>query len=329
MMSSDLNQFKQAAEAFQFNGRLFFNPEQKITFARSPGRLDVMGGIADYSGSLVLEMSIAEATFAAIQTHSEPALEIISQREDGDSYFQMPLAAFGTAHRPIPYVDGAAYFQKDPENRWASYVAGVFLVLMREKEATFSHGAKILIRSDVPEGKGVSSSAAIEVATMLAIAKAYSIDLDPIETAILSQMVENKVAGAPCGIMDQMTVVNGRKGQLMALLCQPATIEGYVDIPANFAFWGIDSGIRHAVSGADYGSVRVGAFMGLKILQSLGYKGDYLANLAPSEFEQHYRNKLPESLEGADFLEQYGELPDTVTTVEPERVYWMLAVWKT
>jgi galactokinase len=158
---------------------------------------------------------------------------------------------------------------------------------------------------------------------MAAVAAAFNVELSGRELAILCQKVENLVVGAPCGVMDQMTAACGQKNRLLALLCQPAEIQGMVAIPPELAVWGIDSGIRHAVSGADYGSVRVGAFMGYKILQQHAGEdwGGYLANLTPSLYEQHYRHLLPEQLAGDEFLRRYGELPDTVTTVDPDQTY--------
>ena len=66
--------------------------------------------------------------------------------------------------------------------------------------------------------------------------------------------------------MDQMASLLGQQNRLLALLCQPAEPLAYVDIPSSLAVWGVDSGIRHAVSGADYGSVRIGAFMGYRLM---------------------------------------------------------------
>src|SRR2546423_13315929 len=80
------------------------------------------------------------------------------------------------------------------------------------------------------------------------------------------QGVENPVVGAPCGIMDQMTSACGRRDRLLRLRCQPGTIEGYVAIPDGYRFYGIDSGISHAVAGADYGTVRTAAFMGYRMI---------------------------------------------------------------
>jgi len=306
--------------------RTLFDPGGTLYLARAPGRLDLMGGIADYSGSLVLQMPIGEATFAALQRVATPTLEIVSlYAEHGGrpSIFAMPLADFLTDDRPIDYGVAQRYFKRMPQNGWAAYVAGAFLVLMHEKEIAFHEGARILIQSAVPSGKGVSSSAAIEVAVMSAIAGAFGMLLESREVALLCQKVENLVVGAPCGIMDQMSVACGEADQLLALLCQPAEIQGMVSIPSALAVWGIDSGIRHAVSGADYGSVRVGTFMGYRMLQELAGTdwGGYLANLAPSQFEHEYASELPLTMKGSDFIARYGTTTDTVTTVDPTRNY--------
>ena len=302
--------------------RTLFEPGQAIFMARAPGRLDVMGGIADYSGSLVLQLPIAEATVAAVQPSNDDLVTIISlgaDRPQGMTHFTLPLVDLADMN----YQMAVDTFRRDLANHWAAYAAGVFLVLMREKGVHFASGARILIHSEVPEGKGVSSSAALEVAVMTAVAAAFAIDLSPYEIAILCQIIENRVAGAPCGIMDQMTAACGRENQLLALLCQPAEIQEYVSLPEELAVWGLDSGIRHAVSGADYGSVRVGAFMGYKILQQwAGHNwGGYLANLTPSLFVQHYEQRLPVTIKGSDFLQQYGETDDTVTAVDPHHTY--------
>jgi hypothetical protein len=251
--------------------RSLFDPEQMIVVTRAPGRLDVMGGIADYSGSLVLELPIREATFVALQRDPGLAIRVVSLSYDTnqDLSFDMSLNDFLSAGGAIEYDVARAHFQQDPERRWASYVVGVFLVLMRERGLSFSHGARILISSRVPVGKGVSSSAALEVAVMQAVAAAFDLEIGPRELAILCQKVENLIVGAPCGIMDQMTSVCGEANRLLALLCQPAEIQGMIPIPSNIAFWGIDSGIRHSVAAADYGSVRAAAFMGYRIIAEL------------------------------------------------------------
>lgn len=320
-----------------------FGSEGEIVVARAPGRLDVMGGIADYSGSLVLQLPIAEATLAAVQQAADQKLVIVSLGGEGnerDSRFEMNLADFEQAGQPISYAEARQLFERDARTKWAAYAAGAFLVLRREKGVGFHQGARVLISSQVPEGKGVSSSAAIEVAVMSAVAAVWGIDLDPRELAVLCQKVENLVVGAPCGVMDQMTSACGHEGQLLTLLCQPAELQRPVQLPEEVAVWGLDSGIRHAVSGSDYGSVRVGAFMGYRIIAELAglaatadgnrvhvedaqWRG-YLANVTPSQFEQYYADKIPARINGGEFHDRYRGTTDTITRVDPARDYAVL-----
>ena len=301
--------------------RDLFNPNADLIVTRAPGRLDLMGGIADYSGSHVLEFPIAEATFAAIQLNPSRELNLVTLLDDEPrhSSFTMSLSAFAG---PIEYDAAREFFERDANSRWAAYVAGVFPVLMREREQRFNSGANILISSHVPPGKGVSSSAALEVAVMQAVTTAFDINIDSHDKALLCQKVENLVVGAPCGVMDQMTSVFGERDRLLLLLCQPAEIKRMIDLPSQLKLWGIDSGIRHSVSGSDYRSVRAGAFMGTRIIADLNadFSG-YLANITPAEFEREYRERLPERMSGDEFLRRYKETSDSVTKIEPQKEY--------
>jgi len=157
---------------------------------------------------------------------------------------------------------------------------------------------------------------------MHAAACAFGIPLEPRDLALLCQKAENLVAGAPCGVMDQMTCVFGDAHALLSLLCQPAELQPAVRVPEDIELWGIDSGERHAVGDSDYGAVRAGAFMGLRILgQHTSVPGDYLANIAPEEFEQDLVSYLPDEMPGDEFLARYGASADTVTAVERRRRY--------
>jgi len=318
----------------------YFDPASDIIVARAPGRLDVIGGIADYSGSLVLEMPIAEATFAAIQRNSTISIEIVSIDSDNKrgSRFEMKLADLSHGGKPLDLAPARDYFAKRNGGDWASYVAGAFFVLGKVLDVRFDGGAKIVFASRVPIGKGVSSSAALEVSVMQAVCSAYEIDVQPRELALLSQMVENHVVGAACGVMDQITSHGGKAGTLTALVCQPAEIRGWIDIPDDIEFWGIDSGVRHAVSGSDYSSVRIGAFMGYRIIADLARspvrdirKGlveiddqrwhGYLANVSPDEYEKEFRSEIPDSMSGREFLSKYRGTTDTVTEIDPGKEY--------
>lgn len=297
----------------------FWDHAADVFIARAPGRLDVMGGIADYSGSLVLQRPIAEATWAAYQPTDRKGIQVISL---GDPPRYPVTLEFEESEKPIEYEQARELFNAIAANRWMAYVAGVFVVLMRERGVHFAPGARLLISSSVPEAKGVASSAALEVAVMQAVCGAYNLPIEAKEMAVLCQMAENLVAGAPCGIMDQMTSACGDPDSLLALLCQPAELQKPVRVPDEIRFWGIDSGERHAVSGSDYGSVRCGAFMGYRMIAGNDKPaGGYLANISVDDFEQNHRSHLPEEMSGEEFLRRYAGTADSVTTVDPSRVY--------
>ncbi|XP_016580261.1 L-arabinokinase isoform X3 [Capsicum annuum] len=356
-----------------------FSWEEEIFVSRAPGRLDVMGGIADYSGSLVLQMPTRESCHVAIQRnhpskhklwkHAQArqpkegptaVLQIVSFGSEFGNRgptFDMDLSDFMEDGRPITYEKAYNYFARDPAQKWAAYVAGTILVLITELGIRFEDSISILVSSGVPEGKGVSSSAAIEVASMTAVAASHGLNLDPRHLALLCQKVENHIVGAPCGVMDQMASACGEANKLLAMVCQPAEVLGLVDIPPTIRFWGIDSGIRHSVGSSDYKSVRVGAFMGRKIIKSSAsvelhsslsnistpqqINGlnpddadadgrnlleteaslDYLCNLSAHRYEASYATRLPESLSGRDFVEKYLDHDDSVTTIDKECNY--------
>ncbi|GAB2286398.1 D-arabinose 1-dehydrogenase (NAD(P)(+)) [Dionaea muscipula] len=353
----------------------FFNWEEEIFVARAPGRLDVMGGIADYSGSLVLQMPIREACHVAVQKNHPsrqrlwkhalarqqdkgqgltPVLQIVSYGAElsyRSPTFDMNLSDFMDEGKPISYEKAKNYFARDPSQKWAAYVAGTILVLMTELGVKFENGISMLVSSAVPEGKGVSSSASVEVASMSAIAAAHGLNISSRDLALLCQKVENHIVGAPCGVMDQMASACGEANKLLAMVCQPAEVLGLVEIPGHMRFWGFDSGIRHSVGGADYGSVRIGAFMGQKMIMTTASELlsgslssaditnphdleesslelieseanlDYLCNLSPHRYEASYAKLLPETMLGDKFLEKYGDHNDHVTVIDPKYNY--------
>lgn len=319
----------------------FFEHGRPIFIARAPGRLDIIGGIADYSGSLVLEMPLAAATLVAVQATPEPRVTIHSSLAadfGGSPLFSIDLPQLCPPGHALDYSSAHRLLTQEASQAWAAYVAGVLVVLQRERQVEFSQGMRIFVHCEVPIGKGVSSSASLEVATMQALCTLVELSLDERELALLCQKVENAVVGAPCGIMDQYSVVSGQPDHLLTLLCQPAELQSPVALPDEIEFWGIDSGIRHAVSGSDYTAVRIGAFMGYRILaekagltvRPVGEElveiedplwHGYLANISPSQWESLYRDDVPSEISGEAFLKRYGGFTDPVTSIKPERLY--------
>ncbi len=314
----------------------FYDGEGPIAGARAPGRLDVMGGVADYSGSIVLEMPIAQAAYAAWQWRSDRKLKIRSigiasegMQQDIEISLDDMVEADGKV-RPIEEVRDR--LAGNEATHWASYVAGCFYVMLaahsivsggNAHERIGEIGANILIESEVPVGAGVSSSAALEVSVMMALSEAAGIHPSDLTLAAWCQRVENLIVGAPSGIMDQVTSALGVENCLTVLKCQPHDLLGAQPVPPGWRFIGIDSRVKHSVSGLRYTKARIGAFMGLKIIQlESGGKllENYLCQMSPAEF-QVYRDFLPESITGAEYEKLYGFLPDTVTRVDPAQTY--------
>ncbi|HSF46456.1 MAG TPA: hypothetical protein VLA58_10620, partial [Chitinophagaceae bacterium] len=231
------------------------------------------------------------------------------------------------------YRELGALLKTKPGGNWAAYVLGCFAVLGQEKGLTYT-GARIFIESEVPIGKGVSSSASLEVATMHAICKAYGLVLDPLELSLLAQKVENLVVGAACGLMDQLSVNLGKEGHLLPIICQPHEIFDAVEIPEGVSFLGLDSGVRHAVSDASYSDVRTAAFMAFTLamvrsgVPKQAFKdqdhlpfGGFWANISPKDFYNIYDMLLPRRMKGSDYIEEIGFHIDNITTIDPNKEY--------
>ena len=314
----------------------FYTPGSPIFIGRSPGRLDLMGGNVDYTGGLVFQATIREATWAAVQL----------RRDQRIAFYNPQIESRGWCARPEFELDSLTdeetvrrIVNADPTRRWTAYVLGIFYLLRIRYPETVRSGANIYIYSDVPLNKGVSSSAAVEVAVMKPAACAYGVDLHGIELAESCQWVENVIAESACGIMDQAAAVLGDEGYVLPLLCQPCRPQPLVRLSADLCCWAVDSGVSHAVTGIEYEAARAAAFMGYKLIcdweglpvtEDSGSRiprftdprwGGYLSDLSPSLFRSRYEHRLPEVMPGSEFLRDGRFHPDPFTSVRPEVNY--------
>ena len=314
----------------------FFRPALPVYIARAPGRLDLMGGNVDYTGGLVFQATIREATWAAAQRRDDSRIVFLNpqMRERGwRDCVEFDLASL-TGEAAV-----RALVNSDPAVRWTAYVLGTFYLLRQRYPDHVTVGAQVYIESEVPLNKGVSSSAAVEVAVMKSAARAYGIDLGGIELAEACQWVENVIAESACGIMDQAASVLGDEGYVLPLLCQPCAPRPLVRLPESLQCWAVDSGVSHMVTGVEYEAARAGAFMGFKMIcdqEGLPLVYDesgriprfvdprwngYVSDISPSVFRSRYAPHLPESMTGEQYLRERGTHADPFTTVRPEVTY--------
>jgi galactokinase len=309
----------------------FFNSGE-IYVTRVPARLDVMGGISDYSGSNVCEGVLGRGMVIALQPRTDRTLRIRTMQAHRRSLpveTRIPLDYFEMGEGFVSYEHLRALCESNPLSSWAAYIGGSIFTLLKEESIHLPFGFSLLLLSGVPMNVGIGSSASTEIATLYCLQSYLQLKLSESRLAQLGQLAENLVVGAPCGIMDQITVTSGRQGKLTHILCRPGSILGELDIPQWTAFVGINSKVKHSVAGAEYGDVRIGAFMGKRIINEIRARNgkkpiQYLTELTGDSFERDYIDTLPETMIGSEFLELYKSHDDPVTEIQPDAKYRVL-----
>jgi galactokinase len=329
-----------------------FDFSRPMRVSRAPGRLDVMGGIADYTGSMVCELTLDRAAAVVLQERADRELQIFSFNlydEHKPFTLRVPLEALASQPAQALRKEFA-----EPGRQWAAYVAGCLFVLNAQGFINLRDprvkGLNLALYSTVPMGAGVSSSAAVEVATMMNLRDHFDLmnpvagrslriadrsAMGPLKLAELCQMAENRIVGAPCGIMDQVASCWGEAGRLLRMTCQPHELHAALDVPPGVRFVGINSGVRHSVGGLAYGRTRCAAFMAHRMIvekmRQIGAAAGrrlvadplrgYLANLDPDDYKRIFRPSLPEQITGREFLDNFGQTIDACTTVDPDVSY--------
>src|SRR5258706_8150847 len=313
--------------------------DRALRVSRAPARLDVMGGIADYSGSLVCQMPLDRAAAVALQERDDREVQIFSFNlldEHLPFTLRIPLDALAGSSTELLRKEFA-----QPGRRWAGYVAGCLNMLHGEGLVDLRdsrhRGLNLALLSTIPMGAGIAWLAAIEVATMVNLIDHFGLreKLDALRVAALCQAVENRIVGAPCGIMDQVACCAGQSNTLLRLVCQPCEMQPPLNLSAGTRVLGINSNVKHSVGGGQYALTRCAAFMGHRIiLEKMREFGraagraleadpmnGYLANLAPDDYKKYFRPYLPETIKGGEFLLRYGGTIDPATTVAADEHY--------
>jgi galactokinase len=201
----------------------------------APARINLIGEHIDYTQGRVLPASLVLGTRVTVEPRSESALTLHSTTLDERFIVPLPMASQGRRGHWSDYVSGVA---------WALEQLGIRL-----------QGAQLQISSDVPLGAGLASSAALQVASALALLHRAGSELPARELALACQRAENDWVGAHCGPMDQLIALCGRPGQ--ALLIDCASLESRdIDLPADAAWILADTRVHHAHAGGEYNARR-------------------------------------------------------------------------
>lgn len=230
--------------------------------ARAPGRVEFIGNHTDYNGGAVLGVAIDRGVTVAAAANAAGHFRMRST--SGAS----PVDLTGT---PPRHFEGAA--------SWANYVIGVWHSL-----ADFGlprpAGFDVLVESDLPAGAGLSSSAALELATALALLEvAGAAALPPERLAALGRHAENNYVGVPCGILDQGTSAFGAAGQLVHIDCRGPSFSR-VPLPRSTHLWIFNTREKHALVDGLYATRHREC---LEAARLLGV--EFLTDLTPAELE--------------------------------------------
>jgi galactokinase len=231
----------------------------------APGRVNLLGEHTDYNDGFVLPCAIALSTRVAIASRQDHKLVIRS--EGFSEQFEFDL-------EKLPRAQGF----------WCDYVLGI-AVMLRETGHSIP-GANLLVRGEVPIGAGLSSSAAIEVASALAFLSLNEAQLPLPEVAKLCQRTENEFIGARVGIMDQFISCLGKAGHALLLDCRSLEFK-LVPIPEDVRIVICNTMIKHDHANGEYNRRREECDEGVRILARWFPKIRALRDVSVEQLEQH------------------------------------------
>ncbi len=212
---------------------VFGRGKEPVVTARAPGRVNLIGEHTDYNEGFVFPMAVDFWIYFAARKRDDSRVQIYSRDYGEQVVFSLD--------EPISF---------DEQYRWSNYLRGVFHVL--KAEGIDLCGMEIAFGGNIPQGAGLSSSAALEVGTALVIQAVAGFSLEGPTLARLCQRAENEFVGMRCGIMDQFISLMGKKGHALYLDCRSLA---YRHVPLELDDYRIlicHSGVKHALVDSEY-----------------------------------------------------------------------------
>ena len=247
---------------------------QKPRIFRAPGRVNLIGEHTDYNEGFVMPAALAFSTYVAIAERRDRKLVIQSQQFSGDVEFDLDS---------LPQRRTGA---------WCDYILGVAIIL-RQRGCKL-RGANVLVHGEVPIGAGLSSSAAIEVASALAFMNQEGTQLPLADLAQLCRRAENEFVGARVGIMDQFISCMGKSGHALLLDCRSLEYK-FVSIPANVRIVVCNTMVKHDLATGAYNERRAQCEEGVRYFAKQDPAIRSLRDVSVDMLETH-ANHLPPTI---------------------------------
>ena len=316
-------------EDFQIFSESGFNKNGQVIITRAPARLDVMGGIAAHYGAHVFGLTLERSAVVGCQARQDRRLSALSFDAGLHGYqsaVQISIDDFYTDGNLKSYEAVQSLFAQNSRAIWAGYVLGGFFAILKEGLVEcLPNGVAVVVKNNIPVEAGIGSSTAIGVATLTAINHLYALNLSVLDIAHINGIIEHRIVGVPCEVVDAITVAAGQKDTPLSIRSQPNQILETVPLPPNTRLIGIHSRAQRTPTSSAYVDARTAAFMGLTILQKTlnleELRDNHLCRLSTKDFRQKCWKVLPARLKGVDFLDQYGEPVNPLIKVDPYKVY--------
>ena len=242
----------------------------------APGRVNLIGEHTDYNDGFVLPMAIEREIIMLGQLRNDRLVQVFDLAYKVETKFSL---------------DNLFLSKKDT---WANYLMGVIDEI--QKAGYLLQGANIIFISNIPQGAGLSSSAALEVVTALTMAKLNSLEIKAVEMAHLCRRAENNFVGVACGIMDQYVSRLGRKGNVLLIDCRTNNYELIPFRDSNYQIVICDSKIRRDLINSEYNKRREECKKATEFFtHRFGPKVQALRDVTIEEFKQ-YQEHLPETI---------------------------------
>ncbi len=239
--------------------------ESQPSLYRAPGRINLIGEHTDYNNGFVLPAAIDKAIYFATGKNMLHKLRLYSV--DYDEYCEIGLNEL-----------------KKTETHWANYLIGV--AVQFQKRGLTPGGIDCVFGGDIPQGAGLSSSAALECGFAICLNDQYNFGIADSELILMAQKAEHEYAGVMCGIMDQFASIFGKKNHVMKLDCRSLDYEHYPFTTSDADIILCDTKVKHSLASSEYNIRRAECEKGVEIIQHKYSHIQSLRDVKPQMLEE-------------------------------------------